>query len=221
MGECLRCHAPGTGRGVTHDPAAGAHLEIERVWLLAALPDVEALRANGATVQPVRIEQGYIAQTAVAAARAGLVGRVRRMEWDDGRVEHWHTIKRGLGRVREESESRIDAAAFARAWEETAGARLRKVRWVVQESGAPGSSCGLTWEIDQFLDFDLVLAEAECQSLAHAESLVVPSWLAPLVVREVTEEPAYRNSSLARNGVPRRAPGVELRPGLGPRIRLD
>ncbi len=200
--------------GVSGDHGGGARLEIERAWLMRALPDLGALREAGSSVARVRIEQGYVAPGAEAAARAGLTGRVRRMEWDDGRVEHWHTIKRGLGRVREEAERLIDPAAFARAWPETAGARLRKVRWVVQEGGACG---GLTWEIDQFLDFELVLAEVECDSESHADSLEVPGWMAPLVVREVTEEPAYRNSSLARNGVPPgAAPGAPAAPAAFP-----
>jgi len=160
---------------------------------------MEALRREGAMVQRVRIEQGYITETADASTRAGLTGRVRRMECDDGRVEFWHTIKRGMGRVREEVEARIDEAAFGRAWCETTGARIHKDRWAVREAS---DAQELTWEIDQFLDFELVLAEVECESVAHAEAVVLPRWLAPLVVREVTEEPTYRNSSLARNGLP-------------------
>ena len=53
-----------------------------------------------------------------------------------------------------------------------------------------------TWEVDQFLDRDLVLAEVE---LAGPEDAVPPpEWLAPYVVREVTGEPEFANAALAR-----------------------
>jgi CYTH domain-containing protein len=53
----------------------------------------------------------------------------------------------------------------------------------------------MVWEVDQFLDRELVLAEVE---LASADALVtVPAWLAVQVVREVTGEAGYQNSVLA------------------------
>jgi CYTH domain-containing protein len=53
----------------------------------------------------------------------------------------------------------------------------------------------LTWEIDQFLDRDLVLAEVE---LAAVDTPVVPpDWLQPYLVREVTGEAEYENRQLA------------------------
>jgi CYTH domain-containing protein len=54
----------------------------------------------------------------------------------------------------------------------------------------------LTWEIDEFLDRDLVLAEVE---LPSAEARVnPPEWLEPYVVRDVTGESEYSNMRLAR-----------------------
>ena len=53
------------------------------------------------------------------------------------------------------------------------------------------------WEIDQFLGIDLVLAEAELPSMET--ELVLPAWLQARVIREVTEEPAFRNFELARS----------------------
>ena len=54
----------------------------------------------------------------------------------------------------------------------------------------------LTWEIDQFLDRDLVLAEVEL--LDRATAVELPTWLKSYVVREVTEDPAFVNLQLAR-----------------------
>jgi CYTH domain-containing protein len=74
-------------------------------------------------------------------------------------------------------------------WPLTRSARVRKVRHVLADGAR-------TWEIDVFLDRDLVLAEVE---LGHLdEAVVLPAWLAPYVERDVTGEPAYFNAVLAR-----------------------
>lgn len=179
--------------------------ELERAWLLRAMPDMEALRRDGYDVTPIEIEQGYVVDDAAMIERAGLRGRVRRMAWAGGREEFTHTIKSGLGRVREEVERSIDRATFERAWECTEGGRLRKVRWLVRGQGAADQ----LWEVDLFLDFPLVIAEAEMAdgSAPGAEAalaaMTLPPWLLPLVVREVSDDSRYRNSSLARFGPPR------------------
>lgn len=53
-----------------------------------------------------------------------------------------------------------------------------------------------TWEIDEFLDRDLFLAEVELND--PAEKVVLPEWLAPYVVRDVTGTKKYVNLNLAR-----------------------
>ena len=50
------------------------------------------------------------------------------------------------------------------------------------------------WEVDDFLDRDLVLAEVELPSDAAP---ALPEWLAPAVVREVTGDPRYVDATLA------------------------
>lgn len=160
--------------------------EIERVFLLSAMP------APMPAGEAWRIEQGYLPSArhgGTAAPEGILEGRLRRIERPDGRVEFVHTVKRGVGLVREEVERAMDAAEFAREWPRTAGARLRKERHRVPHGDR-------TWEVDRFVDLPLVLAECELPS-ADAP-LTVPPWLAPFVVREVTEEPEYRNFALAR-----------------------
>jgi CYTH domain-containing protein len=66
---------------------------------------------------------------------------------------------------------------------------VRKRRYVV----AAGER---RWEIDEFLDRPLVLAEIELGS--EDEEVVVPGWLARFVEREVTDEPEYLNVKLAK-----------------------
>ncbi len=68
----------------------------------------------------------------------------------------------------------------------------------------------LVWEIDEFTDRDLVLAEIELP--ARSADVPLPDWLRPLVVRDVTDDPAYLNENLAT------APGAPLSAGGGARI---
>ena len=156
--------------------------EIERVFLLSALP-------TGMPPGEVwQIDQGYL-PPADGTASAQLEGRLRRIVHPDGREEFIHTVKRGTGLVREESERTVDRHEFEREWPRTAGRRLRKVRTRI----AVGDR---TWEVDRFLDLPVVLAE--CELPAVDAPLAIPDWLAPAIVREVTEEPAFRNFELAR-----------------------
>jgi CYTH domain-containing protein len=74
-------------------------------------------------------------------------------------------------------------------WPLTRGHRLRKRRFAVDVDGR-------TWEIDEFRNRDLVLAEIELGS--EDEKVVFPPWLAPAVQREVTAEPEFQNINLAR-----------------------
>ena len=152
--------------------------EIERVFLLRGVPDAMP------TGVALRIEQGYL-----PASDGGPEGRVRRITHPDGRVEHVHTVKRGTGLVREETERAMTAEEFAREWPRTAGRRLAKVRTKVRDGDR-------TWEVDRFDGLPLVLAE--CELPAPDAPLVIPPWLASWIDREVTEEPAFRNYELAR-----------------------
>jgi CYTH domain-containing protein len=71
----------------------------------------------------------------------------------------------------------------------TDGRRLRKRRYVVPD----GTD---RWEIDEFTDRELVLAELEIE---RADRVIrIPGWLAPVLVRDVTDEKEYTNRSLAR-----------------------
>jgi CYTH domain-containing protein len=91
--------------------------------------------------------------------------------------------------VRAELEDETSLEIFDAMWPLTKGRRLTKRRHRVPDGE-------LTWEIDEFTDRNLVLAEIE---LPTADSEVeFPGWLKPHVDREVTGEPAYLNSTLAK-----------------------
>ena len=162
--------------------------EIERVFLLDAVPELPADLAAGAEIW--QVQQGYFdAGNAQSESSGHPEGRVRRVELPNGETKFYHTVKRGLGLVREERELELTEEVFAELWPQTEGCRLNKTRTRVEVDGQ-------IWEIDQFHDFSLVLAEAELPSPETA--LVEPEWLRPHIVREVTEEPAFRNYELAR-----------------------
>lgn len=162
-------------------PAMNAPLEIERTYLLARLPDLPPGCAQ------LQIEQGYLPDPEPGSDEV-LEGRIRRTRYPDGTVKCTHTIKRGEGLVRTEQERTIDEAEFEQHWAATEGRRLRKVRHKVPV----GSH---TWEVDQFLDVPLVMAEVELESAD--EQVDLPAWLADCVVEDVTELRAYRNFNLA------------------------
>lgn len=172
--------------------------EIERVWVLRAMPAIPP----GADVELWEIEQGYLAPEAGSErelARLGFPeGRLRRIVEPSGAERYFHTVKRGAGIVREEIEREITRAEFEAAWPHTRGRRLAKTRHRVR-IGA------LVWEVDLFRDLRsaggaLVMAEVELADAA--QRVEMPAWIAPLVVREVSEDPRYRNSALAMYGVP-------------------
>lgn len=117
-------------------------------------------------------------------------GRIRRTTFPDGSTKFFHTVKRGLGLVREEREIELAESVFTDLWPQTEGRRINKSRLRVPVGDQ-------IWEIDQFLGIDLVLAEAELPSMET--ELVLPAWLQARVIREVTEEPAFRNFELARS----------------------
>ena len=147
-------------------------LEIERRWLLRGLPE------SARKAPSVEIEQGYI-------PGQRLVERLRRERAPGGAERYWRTVKAGVGVTRIELEDETTRAIFETMWPLTDGKRLRKRRYRVGR-----------WELDEFLDRELVLAELELEG--EGEPVELPAWLAPLVEREVTGDPAYVNLNLAR-----------------------
>jgi len=152
--------------------------EIEHKFLLKRLPL--------ATVDApsVEIEQGYL-------PGEKLVERLRRVRFADGAEKWFRTVKAGKGLERVELEEEADADLSRAMWRLTEGRRVHKRRYSIRESD------DLVWEVDEFLDRDLVLAEIE---LSTSETKVeLPPWLQDVLDREVTDEPEYSNARLARS----------------------
>ena len=153
---------------------AHASVEIERKYLLRALP--EAACAG----EVLEIEQGWLPGGQVR-------DRLRRVRGPEGE-RFLRTIKLGSGLKRSEFEEPIAPELFARLWPLTEGRRVRKRRYRVREGDH-------VWEIDAFLDRDLVLAEVELSR--EDEEVPLPEWLVGYIEREVTGDPDYSNVNLA------------------------
>ncbi len=150
--------------------------EIERKYLLCGLPPLPP------GTPAAEIEQGWL-------PGKRLRERVRREQRGD-EVLYYRTVKLGRGVRRVEIEEPTSREIFERLWALTRTCRVRKRRHVVRE----GSLC---WEIDEFRDRPLVLAEVELPSETMQPEL--PPWLEGFVVREVTEDPRYTNLRLAEH----------------------
>jgi CYTH domain-containing protein len=129
----------------------------------------------------MEIEQGWL-------PGQRLRERLRRVR-ANGADRYYRTVKLGVGERRVELDEETTPDLFSALWPHTAGCRVVKARHLVPEGD-------LTWEVDVFAGRDLVLAEVELP--AALDEVTVPEWLAPYVVRDVTDEPEYLNLNLAR-----------------------
>ena len=165
-----------SGRLAAHlERLAAPHVEIERKYLLKGRPELPEEHYT------VEIDQGWL-------PGKRLRERLRRRAGPNG-TEYFRTVKLGEGVQRTELEEETTERVFEALWALTEGCRVRKRRHVVPDGD-------VTWEIDEFLDRDLWLAEVE---LSHPEQPVaVPEWLAPHVARDVTNAKKYVNLNLAR-----------------------
>jgi adenylate cyclase len=166
--------------------AVAAAIEIERKFLVRALPDDH----DRHPARPIR--QGYL-----AIEGGGSEVRVRQIG-DDTVL----TVKRGGGRTRVEEEIRIAPDAFERLWPLTEGRRVEKVRHMLPAGDA------LVLELDVYEGdlAGLVVAEVEFTTEADADAWVPPPWLGA----EVTQDERYKNHRLATDGVPPAPAGSEI-----------
>ncbi len=149
-------------------------IEIERKFLVNELP--------ADLPEGTRILQGYLAHDDQMEVRIRQYG-----------IRHFLAVKEGSGLTRRETEIEISPQQFQSLWPSTEGRRLEKLR-----SRISSGTCQI--EFDRYLgDLEpLLVAEVEFASVAESEQFVKPGFLG----LEVTEEEAYKNSSLAIHGIP-------------------
>ncbi len=151
-------------------------MEIERKFLIRSLPEGFLDKHQGE-----RIDQGYL----ILEDQTEL--RIR------NRAGHCTmTLKQGLGLERLEQEKAIDKELFAMLWPLTAGRRIEKTRYAIEQSG----HC---LELDFFSGTlaPLVLLEVEFTSIDASRGFVPPSF----VHKEVTNDRTYSNAMLATVGL--------------------
>ena len=71
---------------------------------------------------------------------------------------------------------------------------VRRPLAVTSETWLPGATG--VWEVDEFLDRELILAEIELE--AEDQPVEIPPEIAAVMDREVTDEPAFSNYKLSR-----------------------
>lgn len=159
------------------------HIEIERKFLLEG--DIKEVLKYAE--QEILVRQGYFGTEEYEV-------RIRREDWlTSGGSSYFLTNKDGIGISRVENEMQITREMYDTLFPLCRNKNLTKVRHLCM---IPGST--FTWEIDVFVSLGkpLILAEIE---LKHEDDVYhIPDILKPFVVREVTGEPEFTNSNLAK-----------------------
>lgn len=163
--------APFSAAVETFAAALSGHVQRvqRRRFLLAALPAAEGV--------PLEITQGWI---------PGVRRQERLKRVVSGGEERFYLVKGGSEREVEEETGRV---VFERLWTLTEGRQVLKRRYRIAEGER-------IWEVDDFLERGLVIAESELAGTPGPVEL--PPWLRPLVVHEVTGEDRYLDENLAQ-----------------------
>ena len=157
-------------------------LEIERKFLIR-YPDVGWLSAQPGS-RRAQLTQTYLCSDGRSSRRV-------RAWTEDGRTVWYQTVKRMVTDItREEIECEISEGEYLALLREADPARypIQKMRWCLPYEGH-------VLEIDLY-PFWEKQAVLECELASEDEVFAIPPELS--VLREVTDDPRYLNSSLAR-----------------------
>ena len=107
--------------------------------------------------------------------------------------EHWLTVKRGSGIVRQEYDVGLTARQFQALWPLTAGRRIEKVRIDIPMGDHVA-------ELDIYAGplAGLVTVEVEFDTVEASLIFQPPTWFGA----EVTGDPRFLNNHLAQQGLP-------------------
>lgn len=153
--------------------------EIERKFIIATVPD------DLQTYPHQSIRQGYL-----FIGEDGAETRVRQR----GDL-CYKTEKAGTGRERAEKEVEISQELFDELWEQTGDRRIFKERYEIPR----GDNTTIECDVYGGELRGLVVAEVEFPSVAASNTFTPPPWFG----LEVTDNNAYKNQSLATEGLPR------------------
>ncbi len=149
--------------------------EIERKFLIKNLPE------NLENFTHYEIRQGYISTDPT----------IRLRQQDDNYIL---TVKSAGLMKKEEYELDLTEDQFNRLWKKTEGNTIEKTRYVIPLNN------GLKAELDVYKGFlsGFMNVEVEFPSTKEAILFDIPNWFG----QEVTQDPRYSNSSLAKFGKP-------------------
>ncbi len=156
---------------------SGRHEEIERKFLVREIP------RHVESESSVVIRQGYITS-------GENVREVRVRQYGERFVLG---VKSGSGVRREETEIELTRDQFDVLWELTDGWRLEKVRYLL-----PNDERLIELDVYAGRLSGLAIAEVEFESMEACEAFVPPDWFD----REISDAVEYKNSTLARTGLP-------------------
>lgn len=152
------------------------HQEIERKFLIAGLPeDIDRYPHHV-------IRQGYITTDSENEVRIRSKGE-----------KYYLTIKQGRGLSRTEVEIIITEDQFESLWVLTENKRIEKTRYDLD-------SHAYLIEVDVYQNklSPLQVAEVEFPTIEASQEFMLPEFFG----REVTNDKAYKNASLACDGIP-------------------
>ena len=154
-------------------------IEIERKFILPGASPPAQLGAG------VHLRQGYLAEEGTVEARVRITA-----------VDATLTVKAGAGMSRTEVEVGISLEQAEALWPHTSGRRIDKTRYRV----ALDDPLGHVADVDLYGGelAGLCVVEIEFDSETDASAFTAPDWFG----REVTGEPGWSNSALARYGRP-------------------
>jgi CYTH domain-containing protein len=165
--------------------------EIERKYLLKTLPAQMMQLKNPQVLDLKYIDQFWL-------PGSNIIERFRHqysLKYLYKPPEYFRVIKLGSGIERIEIEEPVDRDMFDALsvlryrWNWPS---IEKRRWVISDGP-------LKWEIDVNEEWLGSLAEVELPSVMTPP---IPDWLAPHIVREVTDEKEYVNFVIAEHGFP-------------------
>ena len=150
--------------------------EIERKFLVAEMPKKIEIKVQH------EIKQGYL------FSNPDFELRVRKKN-----ESFFQTIKQGSDLVREETELEISKKQFEVLWKLAKDQSLQKTLYEI-----PWQHLVIELDIYHNNLEGLMTAEVEFETVEEAQNFSPPNWFG----REITNSSAYKNSSLAKNGLP-------------------
>jgi len=157
-------------------------LEIERKFLLKALP------TTAYQAPPKIIEQCYVWNEEIKNHI-----RYRGEKNQDGSMIYYTTIKVAAGGddsgaiVNTEQEEEIQREEFVKNFQ-SSDKKIGKMRYMIDYKG-------LMWEVDKFMNMDLVVAEVELDS--EDQVFEIPPEIQKVLIMEVSGFKEFKNYSLA------------------------